>query len=74
MVSTGQWSEAHCSQRTVLAVVQHQKSVPYSSTIIGLKPHRTFVRIITTQNAGTQHNIERYVEKCDNDGMEQYFV
>ena len=27
-----------------------------------------------TQDTATQHNIEKYVEKYDNDRMEQYFV
>ena len=30
--------------------------------------------IIGMQDAAAEHNIERYVEKCDNDRMEQHFV
>ena len=55
-------------------VKQSQKTVDFSSTMAGLKPHRTFMGCIRTQDTAELHNIERYVEKYDNDGMEQYFT
>ena len=46
-------AETHCPQSKALAIVQYQKLVAYSSTIAGLKLHRTFMELIRTQDTAT---------------------
>ena len=42
--------DPHCPQLKALTVTQYQKSVAYSSTMAGLKPHRTFMGLIGKQD------------------------